>query len=302
MERRCEAEIGRVNQTVGAPRRLSVPSLGVGFGAASLALFFSLAAGSWAYIILGGDSGIEDLFSQKTWDGAARFVKRLLGAGGSGVPSYLDMEKWANAGTLAYETLAMSVLAIGLVGVLALLTFLPAARNIAMGPLAPSRSVVWRGLFFVVRGTFIFARGVPELLWAMLILFFLSPGILPGALALAVHNYGIVGKLAAEVVEDMDTRPARALRAAGAGQFQMLVYAILPQALPGLLTYLLYRWEVIIRTTIVVGFVGAGGLGREFRLSMSWFRYTDILLLLAVYLILVLCVDLLAAWLRRLAQ
>ena len=132
----------------------------------------------------------------------------------------------------------------------------------------------------------------------MIIVFFLSPGILPGALALALHNYGILGKLSAEVVEDLDTRPARSLQGAGARPFQMMAYGILPQVLPQLITYTLYRWEVVIRTTIVVGFVSAGGLGRDFRLSMSFFHYTDVALLLMWYVLLVIGVDLLSAWLR----
>ena len=107
-----------------------------------------------------------------------------------------------------------------------------------------------------------------------------------------------VNELSAEVVENMDTRPARALRGAGAGNFQMMAYAILPQVMPQFITYLLYRWEVVIRTTIVVGFVSAGGLGRDFRLSMSFFHYTDVALLLVWYIILVVAVDLLSAWLR----
>jgi phosphonate transport system permease protein len=82
----------------------------------------------------------------------------------------------------------------------------------------------------------------------------------------------------------------------------MLAYAILPQALPQFLTYLLYRWEVVIRTTIVVGFVSASGLGREFRLDMSFFRYTDVALLLMCYLVLVVLVDLTCMGLRRLAR
>ena len=77
---------------------------------------------------------------------------------------------------------------------------------------------------------------------------------------------------------------------------------MLPQALPQLLTYLLYRWEVIIRTTVVVGFVAAGGLGREFRLQMSYLHYDDVALLLICYLALVVGVDLVSAGLRRLAR
>ena len=82
----------------------------------------------------------------------------------------------------------------------------------------------------------------------------------------------------------------------------MLLYGVIPQALPHFVTYLLYRWEVVIRTTVVVGFVSAGGLGRELRLSLSFFHYTDVSQIIIWYLILVITVDLLAAWLRRLAR
>ncbi|MCI0440639.1 MAG: ABC transporter permease subunit, partial [Chloroflexi bacterium] len=273
-------------------RKAVLPRIGV--GKASAILFAVLAVASWTYIVVGG-SGISELFAAESWRGAWEFVKNLLGVGLQGKPAFLRAESWRNALALSIDTLAMSVLAAGIAGAAVLLTFLPAARNVAFGEIAGAPSVLSRALYFLVRAAFIFTRGVPELLWAMLIVFVLSPGILPGALALAVHNYGIVGKLSAEVVENLDTRPARALRAAGASNFQTLLYAILPQALPQLLTYLLYRWEVIIRTTIVVGFVAAGGLGREFRLRMSFFHYDEVMLLLLAYLILVVLVDLSAA-------
>ncbi len=275
--------------------RISVP-------AASLAGFVLLALASWGYILLGGDSGVADLFRGDTWRRAWGFIGGLLGKGAEGTPAFLDAGAWRGALSLSVETLAMSVLAMGIAGVGVLLTFLPAARNVAFGELAGSRSLAGRAMFFVVRGTFTFTRGVPELVWAMLIVFVLSPGVLPGALALGLHNYGILGKLSAEVVEDIDPRPARALRSAGASNFQMLMYGIMPQVLPQFLTYLLYRWEVVIRTTVVVGFVAAGGLGREFRLRMSWLQYDDLALLLVCYLVLVIAVDLAAAGLRKLAR
>ena len=121
-------------------------------------------------------------------------------------------------------------------------------------------------------------------------------------MAVGADNGGSGGKRGAEVGENRGPRPARALRASGANGFQMLAYGILPQALPQLLTFLLYRWEVVIRTTIVVGFVSAGGLGHEFRLRMSWFHYDEIALLLLYYLLLVILVDLVSAGLRRLAR
>ena len=299
MEHTCAPEHDIVSYGVALPdktrQNLSVAKV-------SLVAFGLLALTSWLYVFLSDDSGFRDFFQADTWQNAWSFVKEMLGVGSDSTPAFLSAESWRNAASLSIETLAMSVLAIAMAGVAALLTFLPAARNVAFGELSGSRSRVGQAMYFVVRAVFAFTRGVPELLWALLIVFVLSPGILPGAIALAVHNYGILGKLSAEVVENLDPRPARALRRSGAGNLQMLMYGVMPQALPQFLTYLLYRWEVVIRTTIVVGFVAAGGLGREFRLSMSFFQYDEVTLLLACYLILVLGVDLVSAWLRRLAR
>ena len=276
------------------------------FARVSLYAFLGLAAGSWAYILTGSSSGLEDLFSGRAWGNAGDFLKQLLGLEdsltGGGRPAFLDLDRWAETGKLAYKTLLMSVLAISLAGVGVLVTFLPAARNVSNGDLGGSPSLGLGVLYHLLRFFFAFTRAVPELVWAMVIVFFLSPGILPGAIALGLHNYGIVGRLSAEVVENMDPGPARALRSAGAGNLQMLAYGIIPQAMPQFLTYLLYRWEVVIRTTVVVGFVSAGGLGREFRLSLSFFQYTDVALIILWYLILVVAVDLLSAVLRRMVR
>ena len=275
---------------------------GVGVVAVSLAGFGMLAVASWLSIVLGQSSGAADLFRSETWDNAWGFLQELLGKGSDGAPAFLDAGAWHSALALSLETLGMSVLAIGLAGAGVLATFLPAARNVAFGDLSGSRSIAGPGTFIFVRAAFVLTRGIPEMLLAMVVVFVLAPGVLPGAVALGIHNYGILGKLSAEVVENMDPRPARALRAAGASQLQMLAYGVLPQALPQLLTFLLYRWEVVIRTTVVVGFVGAGGLGQEFRLRMSYFHYDHVALLLVCYLVLVVGVDLASAGLRRLAR
>ncbi len=264
--------------------------------------FFILACASWGYLLMDSGSGFRDLFQGETWRQAGQFLGQLAGMGTEDTPAFLQWSEWMEAGALAYDTLAMSVLAMGIAGFGALLTFLPAARNVASGELASSASLPSRTLYYLLRGLFIFSRGIPELMLAMIIVFAFSPGILAGALALGIHNYGILGKLSAEVVEDLDPRSARALRTSGSSVFQMLAYGILPQALPQFLTYLLYRWEVVIRTTVVVGLVSAGGLGREFLLDMSLFRYTDVALLLIWYLILVVFVDLTTMFLRRLAR
>ena len=275
---------------------------GISVPMASFLGFIILAVVSWASILWGGKSGFSELFMTETWAGVAEFIGQLLGRGTEGTPAFLDFASWRDPLWLSLDTIAMNVLAIGFAALAVLLTFLPAARNVAFGELSGSRSALGGAGFCFMRGVFVFTRGVPELLWAILIVFVFSPSILPGAIALGLHNYGIVGKLSAEVVEDLDPRPTRALRTAGASNLQMLLYGVLPQVLPQFLTYMLYRWEAVIRTTIVIGFVTAGGLGSEFRLGMSFSLYDKVMLLLMFYLLLVLGVDLIAAWLRRLVR
>ena len=272
------------------------------FVSGSVLAMAALMLASWTYIAFAQSWPSHGFFSGETASRAWSFLSDLAGVGREGTPAYLDGAEWAEAGRLALATLAMSVLAAGIAAIGALLTFMFAARNVMAGELAPYRSPVWTAWLVIVRLGYALSRSVPELIWAMLLVFIFSPGILPGALALAIHNFGILGKLSAEVVEGLDTRPARALRTSGASWFQIITYAILPAALPRFITYLFYRWEVIIRTTIVVGLVAAGGLGMEFRLALSHFHYTTVTLLLIWYLLLVVGVDLVSAAMRRLAR
>ena len=272
------------------------------FARVSLYAFMLLAAASWGFIVFGDAEGFSGLLAAGAWSNAVRFLESLLGLNRDAAPAYAQSVRWLETGKLAAETLAMSLLAIGIAGAGAFATLLMSARNVSDGTLGGRPSNIGRVAYHLTRGSYTFSRGVSELVLAMIIVFFLSPGILPGAVALGLHNYGIVGRLTAEVVENLDPAPARALRTSGAGNIQVLLYGILPQAVPQFITYLLYRWEVIIRTTVVVGFVSAGGLGREFTLRLSWFHYTDVTLLIIWYLLLVAGVDLLSAFLRRAAR
>lgn len=262
----------------------------ISFATASIYALLLLAGGSWLSIFTLEKASFSLLFSEENLFYASKFFQGLLGIGEE-TPAFLDAENWHHAMDLTIETLVMSVMATGFATITALLTVVPAARNVADGSLTLVKK--WHGWisFGFVRAGYIFSRAVPELVWAMIIIFIFKPGILPGAIALALHNFGILGKLFAEAIEDLDSRPVRNLSSSGAGRFQLLVYGVLPTALPRFLTYILYRWEVIMRTTIVVGFVGAGGLGQQFKLSMSFFHYTDITLLLFFYLLLVFAAD-----------
>ncbi|MEH7108359.1 PhnE/PtxC family ABC transporter permease [Bacillus sp. JJ1764] len=258
------------------------------WGSAIFALLLIIC--SWLFILLGEHAQFFDLFSDKNYEAAKRFFEGLIGVNNQ-QPAFLDRESWSAALNLTLETLEMSVMAIGFSTIAAFLTVIPAARNIANGQLTGDKKWYNWILYGMVRIMYIFSRSVPELVWAMMIIFIFKPGLLPGAIALALHNFGILGKLWAEVIEDMDAQPIRNLASAGASKLAVLFYGILPTVLPRFLTYILYRWEVIMRTTIVVGFVGAGGLGMEFKLAMSFFHYTEITLLLLCYMVLVIIAD-----------
>lgn len=249
-----------------------------------------LIIGSWYFVIGIEKASLRELFTSENLEYAGNFFKGLFGVGQEEV-AFLNRENWSHAFNLTIETLQMSILAIGLSTIVMFLTVIPAARNVADGTLTLSRKWYRWIVFGFIRLSYIFSRAVPELIWGMIVIFIFKPGILPGAIALALHNFGILGKLCAEVIEDSDSRPIRNLAQAGASRTQILMYGVFPTVLPKFLTYILYRWEVIMRTTIVVGFVGAGGLGQQFKLSMSFFHYTEITLLLICYIILVIIAD-----------
>jgi phosphonate transport system permease protein len=123
-------------------------------------------------------------------------------------------------------------------------------------------------------------------------------GPFAGVLALGVHTAGVLGKLFGEVLEAVEPAPLEALQATGASRFRIVVYGVLPQALPQFVAYALYRWEVNIRVAAMMGFIGAGGLGQRIYVAISLFHEHQLLtLILAIYVIVTL-VDLLSAYLR----
>jgi len=141
-------------------------------------------------------------------------------------------------------------------------------------------------------------RTIPEIVWALIFVFVVGLGPFPGVLALGVHTGGVLGKLFGEVLEDVDPAPLEALQATGAGRLAILVYGVLPQALPQFVSYALYRWEVNVRAAAVLGFVGAGGLGQRIHVAISLFQEHELLTLILAIYVSVTLVDALSASLR----
>ena len=185
------------------------------------------------------------------------------------------------------ETLSMSALGTLLAVVAGLALALPAAGRFGAVPRAATR-VVLNVL-----------RSIPELVWASLLLVAAGLGPFAGTLALAFHTSGVLGRLFADALENAEPHPEATLRTNGAAPMAAFFYATLPQTLPQMLSYTLYRWENNIRAAAVLGVVGAGGLGQMLKYHLSLFQMPSAATVILAMLLLVALVDALSFALRR---
>jgi phosphonate transport system permease protein len=139
----------------------------------------------------------------------------------------------------------------------------------------------------VMRRVLEFCRTVPDIVFAMIFVVAFGLGPLPGVFAIAIHTIGALGKLFAEVVENIDMKPVEGIRSTGASWFAQVRFGVLPQVLSNFASYALLRFEVNVRGATVIGFVGAGGIGQELITAIRKFYYSDVS---AILLMLVLCV------------
>ena len=241
---------------------------------------------------------VGTLASAEAWRQMWTYASRLF-------PPDLSSAALRDATQGAIETFAISLLGSVLAVVIGFPLSLLGARTLVFRgllyearPLPPAEKTLRVIVFGAAKAVLNVLRTVPEIVWAMIFVFMVGLGPFPGVLALGVHTGGVLGKLFGDVLEDVDPAPLEALQATGAGRFRILVYGILPQALPQFVAYALYRWEVNIRVAAVMGFVGAGGLGQRIHIAISLFHEHQLLtLILAVYLI-VTVADALSAYLR----
>jgi phosphonate transport system permease protein len=141
-------------------------------------------------------------------------------------------------------------------------------------------------------------RSISEVVLALIFVSAVGLGPFPGVLALAAHTTGMLGKFYAEAIEGVDPGPIEALQAAGANKIQTIMYAIMPQVLPQIIAYNLFRFELCIRAATILGIVGAGGIGWNLIVSIKLFQSARTASVIIVILILVTVVDLLSTKLR----
>jgi phosphonate transport system permease protein len=199
------------------------------------------------------------------------------------------------------ETLAMATAGIALSFVIAVPLAIAMTRALSVSRIGPGPGRwLGEGRRHASRVVLTVLRAIPEVVWALVFVRALGLGPAAGVLALAITYGGMLGKVYAEILESADTRPARALLEAGSGRLAALGYGLLPGAAQELASYTVYRWECAVRASVVMGFVGAGGLGQLMDQSMKMLNGGEAATILVTFLLLVLLADALSAALRRL--
>ncbi|MBI4607780.1 MAG: phosphonate ABC transporter, permease protein PhnE [Candidatus Rokubacteria bacterium] len=226
----------------------------------------------------------------------ARFVGGMF-------PPELSWSFLSLLGPAVVETIQISVMGTAVACLLAVPLGLLATstltwRGILHQRVGRLRRAVWFGPYALSRALLSLFRSIPELVWALLVVRAVGLGPFAGVLALGIAYGGMLGKVYSEILEGVSPQPLEALHAGGAGRLGIVLYGLLPQALPNLLSYTLYRWECAIRASAILGFVGAGGLGQQLELSMRMFQFNEVLTLLVTLFLLVAGVDLVSGRLR----
>ena len=199
---------------------------------------------------------------------------------------YFNLPKYLK---LLFETFNMALLATIIGSTLALFFSFLAAKNTSPNSL----------VFFTIRRILEFFRGVPEIIFAILFVWVLGIGPLAGIIAITLHTTGSLGKLFSEVHENSNNKPIEALKASGGNWLSEMKFGLLPQVLPNLISYVLLRFEINIRASTILGFVGAGGIGQELYLVINFNYYEEVSAIILLIILTVVSIDLFSGYLRK---
>jgi phosphonate transport system permease protein len=218
---------------------------------------------------------------------------------GSFLPPAVAPEFLAMVARETWRTVAIATAGIVLALVVAIPLTLVSTRALSISAL-PGRMA--RGPFWLrqaVRGLLIVLRSIPELVWALVFVRVVGLGPTAGVLAIALTYGGMLGKVYGEILESGEQLSTETLLRNGAGRLQAFCYGLLPVNAAELTSYTVYRWECAIRSSVVLGFVGAGGLGQQMDNSMKMFNGSEVATMLLVFIALVALADRTSGWLRR---
>lgn len=225
---------------------------------------------------------MPSLEADKLFEGRAENGKAVPG---SLLFWYSDIGKYLR---LLFETILMAITATMLGVALAFVLSFPAARNLAL--------TRWSNI--LARRTAEVFRGVPEIVIALVLVFAVGIGPLAGVIAIAIHTAGALGKLFSEVNENASMRPVEGIRSVGGNWFAEMRFGIVPQVMPNFVSYSLLRFEINVRASSIVGFVGAGGIGQELNHTISFYNDDRVMAVLILIVLLVTTIDLVSERVR----
>lgn len=186
--------------------------------------------------------------------------------------------RWSYIGGLwkpLWDTINMATLGTLIGTLIAVPTAFCAAHNTT-----PSRLTLRPLALFVI----VASRSINSLIWALLLVAILGPGILAGIIAIALRSIGFVGKLLYEAIEEIDESQAEAVRATGASRWQVMDFGIVPQILPAFAGITVFRWDINIRESTILGLVGAGGIGLQLQSSLNVLAWSQVTVIFALIL------------------
>ncbi|APA68434.1 PhnE/PtxC family ABC transporter permease [Janthinobacterium sp. 1_2014MBL_MicDiv] len=226
---------------------------------------------------------------EATWNFIASFVPPAHSL------EFLRLVAVSSWETIAMATAGMALAMLGAIPLTLLVTERLSISRIGSGHVSPPAAALRHG----VRAVLVLLRSVPELVWALLLVRIVGLGPTAGVIAIALTYCGMLGKVYAEILESSDAAACNALLHNGSGRLKALLYGALPESAAELVSYTIYRWECAIRGSVVMGFVGAGGLGQRMDESMKMMAGNELATMLMVFVLLVAGADAVSAMLRR---
>lgn len=255
-------------------------------------LYSGLLFALFALIFLSGLVLADDRNAGGFWDGLAKLFD---------FPSELVAEAIQKAGNLPGHFFHYFPSLIETINIAAASTLLGALMATVLSLLATRGLARWPALIPLFRRMMDIMRAVPEVVIALVLIFVLGGGPVAAMIAIAFHTTGALGKLFSEVNENADLRPVEGLASVGANWSQRMWFAVFPQVAPNYLSYALMRFEINIRASAILGFVGSGGIGYDLRNAMSWGkgRYDEVAAIFILLLGTIILVDQLSSLYRN---
>ena len=216
------------------------------------------------------------------------------------LPPAHSIEFLTLAATATWKTVAIATVGIFFALIIAIPLSIVANQALSISMIGRDRLCTACQLVrYAIRWLLIALRSIPELVWALLFVRAVGLGDTAGVMAIALTYGGMLGKVFIEIFESSEPEATRALLRNGAGRIQTFFYGTLPACLPELVSYTVYRWECAIRASVIMGFVGAGGLGQQMELSMRMLAGAEVFTFLTIFVVLVWIADLVSRELRK---